>query len=486
MISAVSFAPASLPGNLTMPSVPPKFRLAGVLGQGWTTCLMFLCWTLVAGNPGERSSGGRTLAHEVVTNAVAVVARQPDAGQVTRIAGQCFGPISYQVTVGANISDAERASLATAIQQRLDEINQKMSTYVQDSDVSRFNREPSTGWFAVDLETASVVALALEISQQTEGAFDITVGPLVAAWKFGAADQAADADPFVPPTAEAIAALLPRVGYEKLEARLEPPALRKQVVDLEIDLSAIAKGYAVDQVAEVLEQHGQTHYFVEVGEEVRAAGQHPAGRPWNCGIEKPLELQRVIEIIVPLREMSIATSGDYRQFRWVDGRRYAHTIDPRSGYPTDGQVALASIAATRCAVADAWATAAMVLGGERTQALAQQHGLGLHLVTRNETGQLTSLQNNLYPAAIPTGPAGPNWLVMVGATVLVFGLALAGMSIGVIFKRKPLAGSCGGLANLPNSAGQSPCELCSNPSQECRELGRGTRAAKAASTKANL
>lgn len=401
-------------------------------------------------------------------------------GPTTKIEGQCFGPIRYQVTVGTELSASDRQSLTTSVQQRLDEINQKMSTYISDSDITRFNRDASTDWIEVDQETARVVDLALRISQQSEGAFDITVGPLVAAWKFGAANPEGNEDSQVPTAAE-IQQLLGRVGFTKLEVRLDPPALRKQIASLELDLSAIAKGYAVDEVAGVVTRLGHENFFVEVGEEVRAAGQHPSGRKWVCGIEKPLELERVLELKVPLDNMSIATSGDYRQFRIVGDRRYSHTIDPRTGFPTDGAVALASIATADCSVADAWATAAMVLGPEKMLLLATEHRLGLHIVTRDATGKLTSQRNDRYP--IPMGEAratGPNWVVMVGATVLVFGLALAGMSIGVMFKRKPIAGSCGGLANMPNKDSRSPCELCSNPSQECRELGRGAKAAREA------
>lgn len=400
--------------------------------------------------------------------------------QTTKIEGQCFGPINYQITVGSILAENDRQSLSASVQQRLDEINQKMSTYINDSDITRFNRDVSTDWIEVDQETARVVDLALRISQQSEGAFDITVGPLVAAWKFGAANPEGNEDLQVP-TAEEIQRLLGRVGFSKLEVRLDPPALRKQISNLELDLSAIAKGYAVDEVAVVVKRLGYESYFVEVGEEVRAAGQHPSGRKWLCGIEKPLEMERVLELKVPLDNMSIATSGDYRQFRIVGDRRYSHTIDPRTGFPTDGAVALASIAAGDCIVADAWATAAMVLGPEKMLQLATEHRLGLHVVTRDAHGKLSSVRNDRYPVPLDEVRAtGPNWVVMVGATVLAFGLALAGMSIGIMFKRKPIAGSCGGLANMPNKDSRSPCELCSNPSQECRDLGRGAKAAREA------
>lgn len=412
-------------------------------------------------------------------------AESREDGTTTRIEGQCFGPIRYQVTLPGSLDNATVEKVSLAVQRRLDEINQRMSTYLPDSAVSRFNQHQGVDWFPVEEETARVVAFALEISRQSDGAFDITVGPLVAAWKFGAAaasDSVSGEGQSSVLSDESIGLLLRRVGFRKLEVRLEPPALKKSVSDLEIDLSAVAKGHAVDEVAWVVRELGQKSFFVEVGEEVRAEGQHPAGRSWVCGIEKPLEDQRVIDLRVPVVNRSIATSGDYRQFRIINGKRYAHTIDPRTGYPTDGDVGLASIVAEDCAVADAWATAAMVLGSERMFELARTHDLGLHMVTRDASGTFTAVQNDRFPPPLPP-PAegvGPNWLVMVGATVLVFGLALAGMSVGVLFKRKPIAGSCGGLANMPNRDSKSPCELCANPSQECRDLGRGARAAREA------
>ncbi len=412
------------------------------------------------------------------------VADAQSAAEVTRFEGQCFGPIRYQVTIGGRLEQTWVRAVAAKVQERLDEINVKMSTYQQDSDVSRFNRESSTDWIEVDAETAEVVAMSQDISRQTQGAFDITVGPLVAVWKFGAAAKDDPTGREAAPTEEEIQAILQRVGYDKLEVRVNPPALRKAVPELQIDLSAIAKGYAVDQVAMVLSQHGHENFFVEVGEEIKAQGQHPAGRAWVCGIEKPLELQREIDITVPVRNKAIATSGDYRQFRVIAGRRYSHTIDPRSGYPTDGTVALASIATSDCAVADAWATAAMVLGRDQSLALANQHKIGLRMVLRHENSGFEAVQNEHYPAALPGERPGANWVVMVGATVLVFGIALAGMSIGVIFKRQPIKGSCGGLASMPDQDGKSACELCSNPSRECVEFGRGTRAAREAAAAA--
>lgn len=410
------------------------------------------------------------------------------ASQTTQISGTCFGPLAYQVTVGQVLESAEKEVLQQAVQNRLDEINGLMSTYQPDSVVSRFNQFAETEWFGVDGETAKVVLRSLELSQKTDGAFDITVGPLVAAWKFGAADP--DNDQSVNlgkseqslPGDDQIASLLQRVGYQKLEARLGPPALRKLHPLLQIDLSAIAKGYAVDEVSRVVNELGYANHFVEVGEEVRAIGRHPANRAWVCGIERPVEIIRSIDIRIPLDNQAIATSGDYRQFRLIGGQRYSHIIDPRTGKPANYSVALASVCADDCMTADAFATAFSVMGQSAAMKTASANEVGLHLVLRDADGGLTTQANAAYPKALAptaTGPAA-NWLIMLGATVLVFGLALAGMSIGVMFKRKPIAGSCGGLAAMAGGNRPSACDLCANPAKECRENGPGTRAAREA------
>lgn len=398
------------------------------------------------------------------------------AQKTTSLQGTCFGPIGWQVTVGQELGDSASQQLQQAVQTRLDEINQLMSTYQDDSDVTRFNRSDSIDWFPVDAETAAVIQRSRDISVWTDGAFDITVGPLVQLWNFGAGKQ--DGQDQILPTTEAIQKARQRVGYQKLEVRQDPPSIRKSQPDLQIDLSAIAKGYAVDQVARATEGLGYSNYFVEVGEEVRAAGEHPSGRPWVCGIEKPLEGFRRLDIRIPLNNAAIATSGDYRQFRMVDGKRLSHTIDPRTGEPVQTGVALASVQFKDCMTADALATAMMVLPWEESQVIANEHGAGVRVVRRTESAATQVLTNSLYPKPMPEAPAqGNRFLIPVGISLLAFGMVVLAMSVGVIFKRKPIQGSCGGLANMPGSTG-SACDLCSNPSKECQEMGRGAKKAR--------
>lgn len=403
-----------------------------------------------------------------------------DQATTSRLQGSCFGLISWEVTVGGTLSESQEEQLQDAVQQRLDQINARMSTYRDDSDVSRFNASTSTDWFAVEAETALVVQRSLEISAATQGAFDVTVGPLIGLYHFGAAANQQDATPTLP-SAEEIAQTLSAVGYDKLQVQLSPPTLRKSVASLQIDLSAIAKGYAVDQVAKVVTEAGFQNYFVMVGEEVAASGKHPAGRQWVCGIEKPVEQARhVLDIRVPLVDSAIATSGDYRQYYVIDGKRISHTVDPRSGKPATSAVALASVKADDCMTADAFATAMMVLPITESEQIAAQLGLGIHLVQRGENGEFVTVENSQYPAALPPTQAveSVSWLLPVGISILIFGIAVVSMSVGVLFKREPIKGSCGGLANMPGATG-SACDLCSNPSKECQEMGRGARKAMA-------
>lgn len=395
------------------------------------------------------------------------VASDQAFGQTTKIQGTCFGPIAWHVVVPEIGDQTSIEALEKAIHGRLSEINDRMSTYKADSEVSRFNRSKTTDWFEVSLETATIVQKSIEFGERTDGRFDITVGPLVSAWKFGAGK---DDDQFQPPSLDKISSILQNVGYQKLESRFDPPAIKKSVSGVQIDLSAIAKGYAVDEVARQLEKAGYEDYFVQVGEEVFAKGKHPAGRYWICGIEKPEIGKQVVDIKVALVNQAIATSGDYRQFYEFEGKKFSHAIDPKTGFPTESSINLASISAPDCLTADALATAVMVGG----PAVADSYEVGIRYIKHYDSSEQSKKflldQNELYPKPIGRPPvSSSNPLFTIGITVLVFGLFLLLMSVGVIFAGKPIKGSCGGLGNIPGHEGKSACELCRNPSEECKK-----------------
>lgn len=258
--------------------------------------------------------------------------------------------------------------LAQAIDASLETVNGLMSTYKPDSQLSRFNQHASDVPFPVDAAVAEVFAIALEVSRQSGGAFDVTVGPLVNAWGFGPDPDAP------PPDAETLARLRANVGYQHLEVTSEGQ-LRKRIPGIYCDLSAIAKGYAVDQVAAMLDARGIEDYMVEVGGEVRARGLNQLGIPWRIGIERPMPDRRVIARVVSMRDMALATSGDYRNYREVDGARLSHTIDPRTGQPAAHALASVSVFHPQCVWADAYATAIMALGPEAGYAFAVQHAI---------------------------------------------------------------------------------------------------------------
>jgi FAD:protein FMN transferase len=265
--------------------------------------------------------------------------------------------------------------LHVEVDQRLQQINARMSTYLDDSELSRFNRHQDDRWFEVSDETAAVVDAALEISRLTDGAFDVTVGPLVNLWNFGPNPL-----PGQIPTAAEIERERERVGYQFLEVRQTPPALRKTRPGIYVDLSAIAKGYAVDAVSELLIQHGVLGFMVEIGGEVRTRGNKLDGRPWRIGIEKPIVSTRSVQRVVQLNGQSLATSGDYRNFFEIDGRRYGHAIDPHTGYPVQHHLTSVSVITDTCMMADAWATALLVAGPEAAWQLAGKHSIEVLLI----------------------------------------------------------------------------------------------------------
>lgn len=362
------------------------------------------------------------------------------------------------------------------IDAELRRVNDQMSTYLKSSELSRFNASESTDWFEVSKETAEVVAFAQEVAKKTEGAFDVTVGPLVNAWSFGTTprDQKIPSD-------EQIAALRKSVGYEKVSVRTDPPAIRKSVPGLKIDLSAIAKGHGVDRVVELLDSMGAKNVFVEIGGEVRTSGDK-AGEWWRVGIQIPDAANEVAMIGHPMSsdsgvDESMATSGDYRNFFVADGKRYSHTIDPRTGRPVEHQLASVSVIAPDCMTADAWATAINVLGPEEGLAAAEREDLSALLIERSGdslklTGRGVLAQYVSKPEAAnqENAAGGNNPLATFLLTFVAFGGLLFAMAVGVLFGRRAISGSCGGLANERNEDGSVSCSVCSNPSSACKEL----------------
>lgn len=263
----------------------------------------------------------------------------------------------------------------------LKKLEAAMSTYRDDSDVCRFSAQRGTNWFAVSADTARAAVEALRVSKLTDGAFDVTVDPLVRLWGFGPQRRTGTV-----PSAEAVGAARRRVDWRKLDARLDPPALRKSDPDISVDLSGVAKGCAVDAVAAHLESLGIRDWLAGIAGELRARGNSKAGRPWRVGIEKPLDKGRAIARVIELQDCAVSTSGDYRNCFIADGRRYSHVIDPRSGRPVANDVASVGVADASSARADALATALMVLGPDAGYSLAVREGLPCLFIRRGGEG----------------------------------------------------------------------------------------------------
>ncbi len=263
-----------------------------------------------------------------------------------------------------------------ALQSLLDRLEGQMSTWRDDTDLARFNAARRTDWFPVPRETVLVVIEAQRISKLTGGAFDVTVESLVRLWGFGPRGRLG-----VVPSAAAIEEAQAKIGWRHLDARLDLPVLKKAIPALSVDLSALAPGFAADEIGRWLELRGVTNYLAEVGGELRARGHDSRGRPWRVGIERPVDDNREIARVVALDNLSLATSGDYRNFFIKDGRRYAHIVDPRTGRPTE-HVAAVSIAHPSAMTADALATALMVLGPEQGMKLAREQGWPVQFVVR--------------------------------------------------------------------------------------------------------
>ena len=282
---------------------------------------------------------------------------------------------------GAEVSEVEREVGAT-----LAAVDDAMTTY-RDSEVTRFNAWRSTDPFAVSPATAEVVRLALRLAEETDGALDPTIAPLVDALGFGPSGPAAL------PDAATLEALRQRVGHERLSVD-ERGGLRKTDVDLQIDLSAIAKGYGVDRAAAVLGHLGIEDFMVEVGGEVRARGVNERGEPWRIAVERPASGRRQAQRVVSLRDLAMATSGDYRNYREVDGVRVSHLIDPRSGRSIEHRVASATVLHPECAAADGLATAMMILGEEGLE-LAEARGWAVLLLVRRN-GEFVERQSSAF------------------------------------------------------------------------------------------
>ena len=283
------------------------------------------------------------------------------------IQGRTMGT-TYQVKVVTGHSQSI-SGLKEKLDARLEEINQSMSTYKEDSEISRFNASQLVDKsFKISNDFYQVMKTAQTIYQQSGGAWDGTVNPLVDLWGFGRAGRKTTV-----PQQKDISELLPDIGFKNIEIVASGYLVKKRPT-VTLDLSSIAKGYGVDQLVDVVRKEGYQNYLVEIGGEVFASGYRKDGKLWRIGINRPKIDAAFDDVykVINLHNKAFATSGDYRNFFVVDGIRYSHIIDPRTGYPVSNGVVSATIISETCIFADGLATAIMVMGADR----------GLDLVNR--------------------------------------------------------------------------------------------------------
>ncbi|MDR2346881.1 MAG: FAD:protein FMN transferase [Planctomycetaceae bacterium] len=367
------------------------------------------------------------------------------------VEGTAMGTL-YSIRVHDFPKDGNWNDFVLNIQKCLEQLEQKMSLFRADSEVSRFNETESLDWFSVSHETAEVVKLALDISKISGGAFDITAASIVTIWGFGSNRKRRSIDEIV----REIGKLKTKIGYEKLDVQLNPPAIKKSIPELKINLSGIAKGYAVDSIAQFCENSGLANYMIEIGGEIRCKGNkgnfinevnnknknYSKNKisDWKIGIETPVIIPRgdwgEIYRIIIIGDQSMATSGGNRNFHLIDGKYYSHLIDPRTGFPcqysgsdknnpaennpaknnstennltennsdknnsdSDEQLGSVSVLDKSCARADALATALFVLGKEDGLRVANENNIPVMFLMRKSKNIHEVTSNSFYKSA---------------------------------------------------------------------------------------
>lgn len=282
---------------------------------------------------------------------------------------------SFSIKLVEDSLNIEYSKIESGVNELLVEVNRQMSTYQEDSEISRFNQYTSADWFKISPDFAYVLQQALHISVVSDGAFDVTVGPLVNLWGFGPEHHLDKI-----PTDDEIVERKKWIGYRKLSVQKEPPAVKKESAGIYVDLSAIAKGFGVDKVSKYLDSLSVNHYMVEIGGEVRVKGRKGKQR-WRIGVDSPNGggLQKILQ----MSKIAMATSGDYFNYFEKDGVRYSHTIDPRTGRPVTHKLASVTILHNSCMLADGFATAIDVLGPEKGYEFAIKRMLPVFMIIRN-------------------------------------------------------------------------------------------------------
>lgn len=304
-----------------------------------------------------------------------------------RISGETMGSYYSIVIDSPGSTDGDR--LQKDIEQIFADINRQMSNWSKDSEISKFNESRSTDWFPVGQQFAIVTAEAKRLHTVTGGKLDVTVAPLIELWGFGRNKVKRV------PSDEQLRAAMETVGMQHVEVRLDPPAIRKQKPEITINLASLAPGFAADEVSKLLRERGLKSHVVDVGGENLAGEAKASGDSWRLGVESPLGgLHKVVE----LTEKAIATSGDYRNFFVINGRRYSHILDPSTGQPVEHPPASVSVIHKSCMTADALGTAMMVLGPEEGLKLAKTLNVDVLFLDVTKDGRLEERSTGVFSA----------------------------------------------------------------------------------------
>lgn len=307
------------------------------------------------------------------------------------ITGNTMGTTYSVKIIDRKSQDIDINNVKSKIDSVLQVVNQQMSTYISDSEISRFNQLNSRDWFTMSTGFYDVIVMAQEISRLTGGAFDITVGPIIDLWGFS---RELNQSNWQPPTDQEIEETIKSIGFNNIAVGKN--AIKKNISDIKIDLNAIAKGYGVDVVFELLNGLGYIDILVEIGGEVRCSGYNNEGNYWKIGIDKPiLDVQPGTELqaVIALNNRALATSGDYRNYFEYEGELFSHMIDPITGYPTTNDIASASVTAPTCMAADALATALMVMGKDGINLINTLDEIEAMIIIRTEESKFITVES---------------------------------------------------------------------------------------------
>ena len=285
----------------------------------------------------------------------------------------------------------DSAIVQSAVEQALERVNRSMSTYRDDAEIMAVNRAPTNEALTLSADFIRVLETGLAIGTASGGAYDVTIGPLVRLWGFGPGEAMESA-----PADDAIAQARDATGQGALELDVDRGTLFKRA-PRELDFSSIAKGYAVDLAAEAITELGVRDFLLEIGGEMRMSGNSPRGDRWRVAIEQPDATLRAVSRALPVSDAAVATSGDYRNYFEVDGVRYSHSIDPRTGYPVRHDLVSVTVVHESAMVADGWATALVILGMPAAREVAEQQSLAVYFIQRDGEDFIASHSSAFEP-----------------------------------------------------------------------------------------